>query len=105
MNADADIVIVAFAEPREEILADGFDRAEGLVVDGRGAFGKAAVRGRTGKLLADEAAAVPSFDKPKIVGALLPGPLHYVSIAAPVPGCDTYVKVKAHASFGQGRRH
>ena len=58
VNADADIVIVAFAEPREEVLADGLDGAEGLVVDGRGALRKAAVRRRARELLADEAAAV-----------------------------------------------
>ena len=46
-------------------------------------------------------AAVPTFEKPKIVGALLPGPLHYVSIAAPIPGADTYVKLKADKSFGR----
>jgi len=45
--------------------------------------------------------AVPTFEKPRVVCALLPGPLHYVSIAQPVPGCETYVKIKAHSSFGR----
>ena len=62
VHAHADIVGVSFAEPREEVLADGLDGAEGLVVDGRGAFRKAAVRGRAGKLLADEADAVAGRD-------------------------------------------
>ena len=58
VHAHADIVGVSFAEPREEVLSDGLDGAEGLVVDGRGAFRKAAVRGRARELLADEADAV-----------------------------------------------
>ena len=58
VNADADIVIVAFAEPCEEVLADGFYRAEGLVVDGGSSFRETAVRGGARELLADEAAAV-----------------------------------------------
>ncbi len=58
VHPDADVVIVAFAEPCEEVLADGLDRAEGLVVDGRGALREPAVRRRARELLADEAAAV-----------------------------------------------
>ena len=45
--------------------------------------------------------AVPTLDKPRMVGALLPGKLHYVAISQPVPGCDTYTKIKAHSSFGR----
>ena len=58
VHAHADIVGVALTEPREEVLADGLDGAEGLVVDGRGALRKATVRRRARELLADEAAAV-----------------------------------------------
>ena len=58
VNADADIVIVAFAEPCEEVLADGFYRAEGLVVDGGSSFRETTIRRRARELLADEAAAV-----------------------------------------------
>jgi len=46
-------------------------------------------------------APVPTFDKPKVATAVLPGPLHYVSIVHPTPGCETYIKAKAHASFGR----
>ena len=58
VNADADVVGVALAEPREEVLADGLDGAEGLVVDGRGALRETSIRRRARELLADEAAAV-----------------------------------------------
>jgi len=58
VNVHADVVVVAVAEPREEVLADGLDRAEGLVIDGRGALREPAVRGGARELLADEAAAV-----------------------------------------------
>jgi len=44
---------------------------------------------------------VPTFEKPRLTGAVLPGPLHYVAISQPVPGCETYVKMKAHPSFGR----
>jgi len=44
---------------------------------------------------------VPTFEKPRIVGAHLPGGLHYVSIAQPLAGCDTYAKIKKHATFGR----
>ena len=58
VDVHAHVVGAAAAEPCEEVLADGFDRAERLVVDGRGAFRKAAVRRRACKLLADEVASV-----------------------------------------------
>ena len=58
MHPDADIIIVAFAKPGEEVLADGFDRAEGLVVDGRGALRETTIRRRARELLADHALAV-----------------------------------------------
>ena len=58
VDVHAHVVGVAAAEPCEEVLADGFDRAEGLVIDGRGALREPAVRGGARELLADEAAAV-----------------------------------------------
>ena len=58
MNVDANVFLVTFAEPCEEVLADGFDCAERLVVDSGSSFRKAAVRRRARELLADEAAAV-----------------------------------------------
>ena len=58
VHAHADIVGVSFAEPREEVLSDGLDGAEGLVIDGRGALRETTIRRRARELLADEAAAV-----------------------------------------------
>jgi len=46
-------------------------------------------------------APLPTFTKPKVVAGVLPGPLHYVSIVRPIPGCETYLKMKAHSSFGR----
>jgi hypothetical protein len=45
--------------------------------------------------------ALPTFEKPKIVGALLPGGLHYLAISQPMAGCESYAKVKAHKDFGR----
>ena len=50
---------------------------------------------------ANEDGAVPNFEMPKITCALLPGPLHYVSIAQPVAGCETCVKIREHSSYGR----
>ena len=58
VDVHADILVVSFAEPRKQILADGLDRAEGLVVDGRGAFRETTIRRRARELLADEFLAV-----------------------------------------------
>jgi len=44
---------------------------------------------------------LPTFEQPLVTSALLPGGLHYVSVSQPAPGCETYVKAKAHASFGR----
>ena len=62
MYVDADVVGVTLAEPCEEVLADGLDRAEGLVADGRGALRETTIRRRAGKLLADEFLAVARRD-------------------------------------------
>ena len=58
VDVHADVVGAAAAEPCEEVLADGFDRAERLVVDSGSSFRKATVRRRARELLADEADAV-----------------------------------------------
>jgi len=58
VDVHADVVGAAAAEPCEEVLADGLDRAEGLVADGGSSFCEPAVRGRARELFADEFLAV-----------------------------------------------
>jgi hypothetical protein len=46
-------------------------------------------------------APVPSFAKPLVTTAVLPGGLYYAAVSHPTPGCDTYLKARAHPSFGR----
>jgi hypothetical protein len=43
----------------------------------------------------------PTYERPVVAAGRLPGGMHYVSIRAPTPGCETYAKLVAHASFGR----
>jgi len=44
---------------------------------------------------------VPTFEKPIVTSAILPGGLQYVAVSHPTPGCETYIKARAHPSFGR----